>query len=145
MFEMLQSRQLEPIWEVAERFDAFADNPWFSLFREADRRFPGSRFIFTRRDPERWLRSAVRHFGASTSDFRTWIYGVGSPLGNEGRFLARYRAHEAHVERHFADRPGDLLVVDLEAGDGWDPLCDFLGLPTPTAAFPHLNRRYPAP
>ena len=35
--------------------------------------------------------------------------------------------------------PERLLVCDLSAG--WAPLCEFLGLPTPSVPFPHLNTR----
>jgi hypothetical protein len=144
MMDLLRAGQLGPVWKVAAAFDAFADNPWFSLFREADARFPGSRFILTRRDPERWLRSVLNHFGGTESDFRRWIYGVGDPVGNELVVLERYRAHEAAVLTHFAHRPEDLLVMDFEQGDGWDELCGFLGLAVPDEAFPHENRRSPS-
>jgi hypothetical protein len=40
------------------------------------------------------------------------------------------------VREHFADRPGDLLVLDITAGEGWDRLCPFLGLPEPGVPFP---------
>lgn len=141
MMELLRAGELGPAWEVAEAFDAFSDNPWFSLFREADARFPGSRFILTRRDPERWLRSVLNHFGGTESDFRRWIYGTGDPVGHEALFLERYRAHEAAVLAHFAHRPEDLLVMDFEQGDGWEALCGFLGLTAPDEPFPHENRR----
>lgn len=144
MMEHLRRNELDPIFQAAERFDAFMDNPWFCLFREADRRFPGSRFVLTVRDPDHWLRSVVDHFGRSDSDFRRWIYGTGSPVGNEHTFLDRYRRHEREVRAHFAERADDLLVISLEDGDGWEALCAFLGHPVPPVAFPHLNRRAPA-
>lgn len=143
MMELLWSRRLDPVFGVAERFDAFQDNPWYLLHRELDERFPGSLFILTRRDERRWIRSAVRHFGESESDFRKWIYGVGSPVGNEDRFIERYRRHNEEVLQRFSDRPERLLVVDWEAGDGWPELCRFLGRPVPERAFPHVNRSWP--
>jgi len=33
-------------------------------------------------------------------------------------------------------RPDDLLVMDIPAGDGWEQLCAFLALPEPDAPFP---------
>ena len=47
--------------------------------------------------------------------------------------------HEAEVRRYFADRPSDLLVLDVTAA-GWEPLCEFLGLPVPDEPYPHTNR-----
>ena len=40
---------------------------------------------------------------------------------------------------HFAERPGDLLVMRLEAGDGWGKLCRFLDEPMPEPPFIHTN------
>ena len=44
------------------------------------------------------------------------------------------------VTEYFRDRPKDLLVLDVCGGDGWEPLCAFLGLEPPRHAFPHFNR-----
>ena len=41
--------------------------------------------------------------------------------------------------RYFADRPGDLLEIDISRGGGWEPLCAFLGEPVPDVAFPRSN------
>jgi hypothetical protein len=71
---------------------------------------------------------------------RTWIYGVGSPEGNEAVYLDRYNGHNRDVLAHFAGRPDDLLVMDLAKGDGWETLAPFLGKPVPDAPFPHANK-----
>jgi hypothetical protein len=42
---------------------------------------------------------------------------------------------------HFADRPDALLALDLGAGDGWGPLCAFLGRGEPSVPFPHRFTR----
>jgi hypothetical protein len=140
MMRLLRAQQLEPILSVAERFTGFTDTPWFMLFRELDARFPGSKFILTLRDERRWIESAVRYFGQTDSDLRTWIYGTGRPVGNEQRWLGRYREHIAQVKTHFRHRPDDILVVDWEQGSGWDDLGKFLGRTTPSGAFPHLTK-----
>ena len=45
-----------------------------------------------------------------------------------------------HNERVMATIPADrLLVLDLSKGEGWGPLCAFLGLPEPAVPFPHVN------
>ena len=48
------------------------------------------------------------------------------------------RAYEAHNADVRASVPRDRLV-DWQPGDGWDPLCDALGVPVPDAPFPHVN------
>jgi 3'(2'), 5'-bisphosphate nucleotidase len=40
---------------------------------------------------------------------------------------------------YFKDRPQDLLVIDVTAGEGWEKLCPFLGKPTPDIPFPKAN------
>jgi len=37
-----------------------------------------------------------------------------------------------------------LLRMRLTAGDAWQLLCPFLGLPVPDEPFPHLNARFRA-
>lgn len=32
-------------------------------------------------------------------------------------------------------------LLEWEVGDGWEPLCKFLGKPVPEVAFPHSNTR----
>jgi Sulfotransferase domain len=51
--------------------------------------------------------------------------------------IAAYEAHNAAVRR---DAPADRLV-DWRPGDGWQPLCDALGMPVPDEPFPHSNAR----
>jgi hypothetical protein len=132
------------VHDMAQRLltehDAVQDNPWPLLFRELDAWYPGARFVLTRRDPGRWMASVTRHFGAEDTPMRAWIYGVGHPEGNEEIYLARFQRHYAEVEEHFRDRPGDLLSMDLTAGDGWETLCPFLGVDVPSVPFPHRNR-----
>ena len=123
---------------LATDYDAFNDNPWPLLYKTLDATFPGSRFILTMRDEQRWLRSVLRYFRAKDTPMRRWIYGPGTPRGNEATYLARYRRHNAEVREYFAER-NDLLVLDLERGHGWPELCAFLDAPVPEAPFPHLN------
>lgn len=126
---------------LVPQFDAFQDNPWPILYRDLDQQFPGSKFILTVRDPEDWIKSLIGHFGSRSTPMREWIYGAGSPRGHEATYLARYENHNRDVRHHFAKRSGDLLVLDITRGDGWERLCPFLDRPTPRLAFPHRNAR----
>ena len=126
---------------LVPKFDAFQDNPWPILFRQLDRDYPGSKFILTLRPEEKWIASILRHFAEEDTPMREWIYGAGHghPAGHEEVYLARYRKHNADVLAHFAERPGDLLVLRLTEGDGWEKLCPFLGEDVPDKLFPHAN------
>lgn len=132
----------EMAYAMAEDYDAFEDNPWPILYKELDARFPGSKFILTRRPAEAWIRSQVRDFATTETPMRRWIYGedAGCPEGNEETYIARYERHNREVLEYFSDRPDDLLVFDLPKGDGWDKLCPFLGHEIPDEPFPHANK-----
>lgn len=130
---------LKNVARTLERYDAAEDSPWPLIYKHLDRMAPESKFVLTVRDPESWLGSVVKHFGSDCSDMREWIYGHGCPAGHEDVYMERYLRHNDDVKAYFAERPGDLLVMDFEKGDGWDMLCDFLGKPVPRKRFPKKN------
>ncbi|EDY38722.1 conserved hypothetical protein [Cyanobium sp. PCC 7001] len=138
-----RARSLEELFasccELVPRYNAFQDNPWPIFFKDLDARYPGSKFILTVRSPDEWLRSQLKHFGAKSSQMRQLIYGVGSPLGHEDIYRDRFNQHNQEVLEYFHDRPSDLLVLDLTAGDGWEKLCPFLGHSIPDVPFPRSN------
>lgn len=126
---------------VVQDYDAFQDNPWPLLWQPLAERFPDARFILTVRDETQWLESAVRYFGAESTPMRRLIYGcdAGSPIKNEDIYIARYRQHNAEVRRAFIGSPR-FLELNITGGDGWEPLCEFLGRAVPALPFPHANR-----
>lgn len=128
--------------ETMRDHDAAQDMPWPIFFRELDAAFPGAKFILTVRDAERWFASIEGHFGANADAMQAFVYGAdaAAPSGNKARYVESMARHDRAVRAHFADRPNDLLVMDLERGDGWDELCAFLGAPVPDAPFPAKNR-----
>ena len=64
----------EMAYAMVEQYDAFEDNPWPVLYRELDERFPGSKFILTRRPAEAWIRSMVKDFATTETPMRRWIW-----------------------------------------------------------------------
>ncbi len=124
-------------------YSAFEDNPWPLLFKDLDAAYPGSRFILTDRDPERWYRSASRFHDGPHSPMLDFIYGQKNFEISENRAaaLSRFNAHNEGVRTYFKDRPDDLLCWDLESEPSWERLCSFLDLPVPRRAFPHGKRQ----
>ncbi len=127
--------------DLDPEFEAFSDLEDLTYnFDVADRQYPGSKFILTIRDLDDWLDSRRRHVEYNRRRRAEGQYA--------GRWLdvdleawaSDFRAHEARVRAHFADRPHDLLVLDITAGSGWEPLCTFLGRPVPKQPFPWRNR-----
>lgn len=137
----LKSRYVEIGLKIANRFDAVQDMPWPLMYRELDTAFPGSKFILTVRDTDRWYSSIAGHFRASPYHLQQLTYGddAPAPVGHEARYRQVYEAHNAAVVAYFADRPDDLLVMRLEDGDGWEKLCPFLGHPAPDTPFMRTN------
>jgi hypothetical protein len=130
----------EKIKDVAEGYDVCKDNPWPVLYQRLDQFFPGSKFILTIRDEKAWIKSVVNHFDSKPSEMIRFIYGVSFPTGNEELFLNRYRKHNQDVIDYFKNRPGDLLIIDLEKEDAWKKLCALLQFPVPSFPFPHANK-----
>lgn len=145
---------------------AFQDAPfsWPGTYGILDQAFPGSRFVLTVRDSaEQWYTSLTSYHAAlwgqghiptaadlqrATYVYRGYAYEANRILGttpdddlyNRDLLLARYRNHNQEVQRHFRDRPNDLLVLNVAEPDAYDRLCDFLGYPRPGKPFPWENR-----
>ena len=86
----------------------------------------------------------VEHQRTAFDDFvHAAVYGV-QHFSRE-RMAYVKETHEDGVRRHFESEPRRLLVFNVFSGDGWDELCDFLGCPVPSEAFPHKNMALEAP
>jgi hypothetical protein len=130
-----------------EKHYALGDLPIPALFRQLDKAYPGSKFILTVRKDEHWVESVRKHWDPRFNKWRSaWdtdpfshqihqaIYGR-KDFDRE-TFLRVYREHNAAVMDYFKDRPGDMLIMDMTVGDGWEKLCGFLGRPIPTEPYP---------
>jgi hypothetical protein len=131
-----------PLLDDLEEADAYSDIEALShSFDVLDRQYPGSRFILTVRPLDEWLRSRRQHVEANQAMRARGEYdGTFLEVDLEG-WRAEAIAHEARVRAHFAARPDDLLVMDISAGDGWELLCPFLGVPVPDVPFPRRGER----
>jgi hypothetical protein len=125
-------------------WDAITDLPIGTYFHDLDRRYPGSKFILTTRDIDTWLDSARRQWlrrPPPQEGFKLRVrlatYGITGFDAERFRFV--FQAHERNVRQYFRDRPGDLMVMNLAAGDGWPELCRFLGRPVPDEPFPNVQ------
>jgi hypothetical protein len=136
--------------EQIARHDAATDASVAYRFEELDRAYPGSKFILTVRDEEAWLRSYEQFRDQQTRIGRNWpmmrvaravrLAVYGTEEFDRERWREGYRRHNQRVREYFADRPGDLLVMDITRGEGWEKLCPFLGKPAPGAPFPFTNK-----
>jgi hypothetical protein len=142
----IQEGDLSSIMALAQQKETFEDWPWIILYKELDEAFPGSRFVLTIRDPEKWIKSYTNMLAnkgtasESANRIRQTLYGLPFPDVTEAQLTERYQRHNHEVQLYFRDRPKDFLIVDWEQGHGWEELCDFLGREIPSEPFPHANR-----
>ncbi|MGD1865337.1 MAG: sulfotransferase family protein [Phormidesmis sp.] len=142
-----------PRYEHLQDLEAASDAGCVVYYKYLDFKYPNSKFVLALRDLDSWLASAefiYTKYPATDKDIailrRMHIYE--SVTFDRDKFVAAYHRHYADVRRYFADRPDDLLEMNIVEGEGWEKLCPFLDLPVPEAAFPHRNKRtdnYPAP
>jgi hypothetical protein len=120
-----------------EKYYALCDLPIPLLYRQLDVAYPGSKFILTIRNERKWLEATMRLFSFAFNKWRSaWdtdpfthrVHQVlyGRTEFEPNTFLERYRRHNAEVMEYFKYRPRDLLVMDVDKGDGWEKLCSFL-------------------
>jgi hypothetical protein len=146
--------------KVFDGYHSTVDWPGASYWRDLIATFPDAKVILSVRDPDRWYDSVSRTiypmFGSGTDPRSKAAHDVvpgldmmtafnrrmiwDGPFFN-GRFEDRNYAIEVFEKHNAAVRrevPADRLLV-IEPGDGWRPLCGFLGLPVPDEPYPHLN------
>ena len=141
-FQFLQQGNIDALMRVVVEFDSFEDWPWPLVFRQIEAAYPESKFILTKRkSAEHWFESLCKLARMTgPTEYRRYIYGHAMPQGHKNEFIDFYHRHNETLENFFSDKPGKLLVVSWEDGDGWKELCSFLGHDTPDMPFPHVNR-----
>jgi hypothetical protein len=143
-------------WDAVFRgYESAVDFPTSYWYREIMAHWPDARVILTVRDPDGWYRSTRATIYAINRDIpNRWVARFFPVVGRMfevtdliwrdlfgGRFLEREHAlavYERHIEEVKAHVPADKLLV-FDVKQGWAPLCEFLGVPVPSDAFPHRN------
>jgi len=164
MVELFEHPEHVEQWEAAVRGEpvdweemfagylATVDWPGAAFYKELMEAHPEARVLLSVRDPHRWYESTKNTIYATVNPSPEMIAAVGPAprLNNEliwkrtfgENFEDRQHAievferHNEEVKEHV---PADQLLV-YEVKEGWEPLCDFLGIETPKGKpFPHLN------
>ena len=132
------------------------DYPLVAFYEDLMATFPDAKVILTVRDPDRWYDSTLEtiYQGAAIPG---WLLMVVRPLRGlqamidattwdrlfDGQFEDRddaIRVFNEHIARVQETVPPERLLT-FHVKDGWQPLCDFLGLAVPDGPFPHMNDR----
>lgn len=77
------------------------------------------------------------HFDFLLTFYFTMMHLYGTLDFEPEKLVAGHERHLHAVREYFRNRPGDLLVMRIAEGEGWERLCPFLGVPTPEVPFPH--------
>lgn len=163
MVEVLENPEQVPFWnraaegedvdweEIFGKYRATVDWPGCSFYAELAERYPDAKVILSSRDPERWYKSMSETILKTMQDLKEGSdvradhpMRFGALLIAEKAFgrdfsrdnvIAAFKRHEQEVRDTIA--PERLLVFD--ARQGWEPLCEFLGVPVPDEDFPKTN------
>jgi len=109
---------------------ATEDEWWNSLFRQANMAFTPTLTLMY------YLSPTSRKFQDWFSKLSQTVYGHKFEHSIDEELVRKvYRKHNQTV---LEQAPKEKLLV-FEIGEGWQPLCDFLGTPMPSTPFPHKN------
>lgn len=139
-----------PDWEaIFEGYQATVDYPACTYWRELAALYPQAKIILSTRDADSWFDSAsetifsprmldVIQKGAPQEFITGTVTGVfGDRIRDRAFMTDWFRKWESDV---IASVPADRLLV-IRPGEGWQPLCDFLGVAVPDAPYPRVNER----
>lgn len=130
-------------------YDSAMDEPFHLIFEEVMRRFPDCKFVLPATDPDKWYASCLE-FAAShqqpthplLGDSRCHnlhYFGCDFSVAQSPELKARCMAgYLAHVENVRNLVPAERLLV-FNMSDGYRPLANFLGKPTPDEPFPYAD------
>lgn len=132
-------------WDkVFENYNSSVDWPSAYYWRELAEFYPDAKVLLTVRSSESWYDSISKTIFKVLQE-EDEPNGIGSVLIGDNTFGGNLtdRDHAISVyEQNTADVKSaisaDRLLV-YSAGDGWEPLCEFLDCPVPSEPYPRSN------
>jgi len=142
--------------DVLSGYKSVVDWPACHFWREFAQLYPQAKVLLGVRDPAKWYDSISNTIflrleqikGARDETDPAMRAAIDMVLAIVAKRTFGWRFDAAHAievfEEHIAavkrEIPGDRLLV-YESGEGWEPLCRFLGVAVPDEAFPRVNAR----
>ena len=136
------------------RYDACLDLPGSMFWDDLYQAYPNAKVILTTRDVDSWFRSMQKTIFSYLDRKSVWILRYMGPkrvrqdiamnnlifkaFCNNERGSGCRQAYLDHNERVRNSIPASQLL-EYGLGDGWDPLCEFLGFPVPDKPYPKSN------
>jgi hypothetical protein len=146
-------------WQrVFKEYAASVDFPSSCVWREQMQAYPNAKVLLTLHPggPEGWYKSTTETIYSLMTrwEFKAlarllprppkihtmvrklvWERTLNNTMDDRAAALRRY---QQHIDEVRAAVPADRLLV-FSVDQGWQPLCDFLGLPIPQQDFPKVN------
>ena len=156
MMEVFEHPEHVAIWnralsgETVEWSDVYAhyvatvDYPNAAVWEPLAAAYPDALVLLSSRDAAGWWKSASNTIipamqrAAVNPDLAEWsrmVTAFGLQADDPEASMALFDAHNAHVR---ATVPAARLI-DWQPGDGWEPICEKLGVSVPSDPFPHVN------
>lgn len=126
--------------EYFEGYRSTVDSPSCRFYLQLAAKFPRAKVILTVRESGAWFesyRTTVLPMIRSSYGGRYSAFLFGGNSLDRDSMIAAYERHNSEVQQTIP--PERLLIYDVERG--WDPLCEFVGVPVPPEPFPYSNRR----
>ncbi len=148
----VESSQGNPQWDaIFADYRSAVDYPTAAYWRELTAYYPDARVIHTVRDADAWFESTQATIFAPDGPAMRAIESGAGPAAFFLSFTRPFHGHfhdraymtdwfRKHTEEVLATIPAERLLV-YEAGQGWEPLCRFLGVPVPAEPYPSENSR----
>ncbi len=126
---------------------ALVDWPGASFWPELSAANPDALVLLSVRDPESWYRSASNSiflaFDAVPPEMKPWIEKVlrllrerfSDQLDNPTAMMDAFEKHNASVRSAISSE----RLLEWTPGDGWEPICERLGVEVPDEPFPITN------
>ncbi len=136
-------------WQgMLDGYVALVDWPGASFWRELSAANPDALVLLSTRDPEAWYRSAsntiFQPIEATPPGLEEW-FGTTVPtlfrgrfsddLGNPTTMMEAFETHNAAVRAGV----GAERLLEWTVSDGWEPICERLGVAVPDEPFPVTN------
>ncbi|MGI9400065.1 MAG: sulfotransferase family protein [Rhizobiaceae bacterium] len=139
------SQGADPDWDkILRGFTSCIDWPSAYYWRELAEYYPEARVILTNRSAESWWKSfqntILKSIENSKDRSSLGVALVAEQVfdGNPGDRVNAIAKFEANVQSVIHTIPEDRLLIH-NLGDGWEPVCEHLGVPVPNQDYPGLN------
>jgi len=144
----IEAGKVRPDWDaIFDGYYSMVDYPGAHHWRELAAYYPDAKVLHTVRDPDQWFESTQATIfapdsaavaGTERADFFMSFTGALRPHLQDRAYMTQY--FRDHTEAVKAAIPSERLLI-YEAGDGWAPLCEFLGVAVPDVPYPSENSR----